>query len=251
MSAERAERATQRKRQQARRRGMIPRSRELASALVILALTGLLAWNPWILLREWKAFFRAGLDAAVSEDVLAAGPLLVSMGWTAFAMGGLFLIAIWFVAVLGMTAQEGVVFASQPVQPRTERLNPAVNLKNLFSPAGLARTLRSMVPVAGMAMLAAYLLLRDWRAIVTVSSLDGGWVAAVKGIFGLLFELAWMAGVLFLVWAGVDYALQRWQHEWNLRMSRQEKKDELRETEGPPEIRARQRRLRRNLREEF
>ena len=250
MRAERTERPTQRRRQKARRRGTVARSREVASALVLLALGALLAWNPGVLLSQWKQFFRVSLDAAVSRDTfdtLAAGPLLSSFGWTMFVLSGLFLIAIWFVAVLGMVAQEGMVFAADPVRLRAERLSPAENLRKLFSLAALARTLQSFLPVAALLALVGALLVRDWPLIL--SSTAAGWASAVRMLFSVLMELMWKAALLFLAWAGVDYMLQRWHHEQGLRMTKQEQRDEQRESEGPPEIRNRQRRLRNQLRQ--
>jgi flagellar biosynthetic protein FlhB len=90
------------------------------------------------------------------------------------------------------------------------------------------------------------LLSRDWHGLPTLPHRGGA--ALVQFTVNRAFELAWKASLALLVWSGADYFLEKWRHERDLRMSRQDLRDEFKETEGNPAVKMRIRRLQRQTR---
>ena len=245
MADNRSERATTRRRQSARDKGQVVRSRDLASALTLLALAVALAWQPQVWIVRWRELFERLLALGGSGDIGLGTPLF---SWTLLALAQwlapLLSVAL-AVAVFTHTAQGGFVFAPEALQPNWSRLNPASNIGNIFSTAGLSRLLRSLVPFAAIAILAVSLLQRDFPKIAHAARFDGRGLLAQLG--ALLFELAWKFGLVLLAWSGLDYFLQRHNYERSLRMTKQEVKQEAKDVDGNPLIRGRMKRLRRAL----
>ena len=247
MSLEKTEQPTKRRRGKAREQGQVARTRELPGALAVLAAVFLLSANPLEWVGQWKSFFRLGLETAARGEISMGTSLPGSTGLLVVQLAGPVLLLIWIVATLSLAGQGGFVFAPSAVQPRVGRLSPAANLKKLFSLSGWSRLLRSFVPVLALAGLMADILIREWVPLAAATRIRPG--ASAPILLGLLFEMAWKGGLVLLVWAGVDYALQYWNHERSLRMTKREVRDERKETEGNPETRSRLRRARRSLRQ--
>jgi flagellar biosynthetic protein FlhB len=245
MADNRSEKATARRKQSAREKGQVVRSRDLASALTLLAFTLAMAWQPQMWIVRWRGLFERLLAVGGSGDIGLGTPIF---SWTLLAL------AQWLAPVLSLalavalftqTAQGGFVFAPEALQPNWGRLNPAGNIGQMFSTAGLSRLLRSLVPFLAITILAVSLLERDFPKIAHAARFDGGGLLAQLG--SLLFELAWKFGLVLLAWSGLDYFLQRHNYERSLRMTKQEIKQESKDSDGNPLIRGRMRRLRRAL----
>lgn len=244
-SDNKSEKPTGRRKQKAREKGQVARSRDLAMALTLLAVTLMLAQNPQIWISRWRGLFERLLVAGSIREIGLGTPIF---SWTALAVAQwiapVLLLALG-VAVFSTAAQGGFVFASEALKPNWGRLNPASNVRQIFSFAGLSRVLRSLVPAAAILYLSIGLLERDLPEIVHASRIGSRGLLAELG--SLLFELAWKCGLVLLAWSGADYFLQRWNYEHSLMMTKQEVKQEVKDTDGNPAIRGRMRRLRRTL----
>jgi flagellar biosynthetic protein FlhB len=124
-------------------------------------------------------------------------------------------------------------------------LNPARNIQQLFSLAGFSRILHSLLPGGVIFCLALCLLSQAAPSIVHASRLSSHALLALIG--RLCFDVAWQSSMVLLAWAGIDYILQRQTYEKSLRMTKQEVKQESKDTDGNPHTRSRFRRLRRDL----
>jgi flagellar biosynthetic protein FlhB len=245
MADNRSEKATARRRHTAREKGQVVRSRDLASALTLLALTMALSWQPQVWIVRWRELLERLLALGSSGEIGLGTPVF---SWTLLA------VAQWLAPILSLalgvalfthTAQGGFVFAPEALKPNWGRLNPASNIGQIFSTAGLSRLLRSLVPFLAIAILAVSLLERDFSKIAHAARFDSRGLLAQLG--SLLFELAWKFGMVMLAWSGLDYFLQHQNYERSLRMTKQEVKQESKDTEGNPLIRGRMKRLRRAL----
>jgi len=145
-----------------------------------------------------------------------------------------------------MFAQGGFLFVPSALSLNLGRLNPGANIKRIFSPAGLSRVAKSLLPLAFIVYLGYGVIARDWHTIVRLSDLGRnqipGW------LFHRAYELGWKSCGVLLVWAAVDYVLTRRTFEKNLRMTKQEIRDEHKETEGNPHTKRRIRQIQRQLR---
>lgn len=243
MSEDRSEKATPRRRLRAREQGSVSRSRDFASALVVALLVGLLShWTP-ALLEGWRQLLAQLLSTATTSSPTEAAR---TAAWATLAAAGPVLAVGWLAAVIALLLQGGVVISVAPLQPTASRLLPSTQWRQLFSLAGLARTLRASVPFAAALYALVLLYARWWEPLAATTRLSPAGLLGFAGQFAL--SIAWRAALIFLLWSAADYALERWRYERSLRMTRQEVLDELKDLEGHPTVRSRIRRLRRELR---
>jgi flagellar biosynthetic protein FlhB len=247
MPGERTEQATQHRREKAHKEGDVLHSRELSTAAGTLA--GVLALGVLgaRTLLAWRTTFAAFLDlgsparwepsqmeptlAAVRRLTLAVlGPPGVVMA--AVAAGAL---------GVGILQTGGVNFYAGAVGFKPERINPVSNLKNLFSLRAAARLGKSLIPASLLAVFAVQSIGRQLTlppfSTVRLERLG-------SDVYGLLLAAAW----LLFGWAAIDYLVEWQSRESRLKMSRQDLREEFKETEGNPQIRGRIRNLQRQMR---
>jgi flagellar biosynthetic protein FlhB len=236
---ERTEQATEKRLREAREKGDVPRSRDLSAALITLAGVGtLLALRPWMgthlrnLMQIGLAYGReqamggAAIGAATSAAGIEALKLLAPLF-------GVALVA----ALLSPALAGGFTFSTEALMPKPERLNPIEGAKKLVSLRGLVELGKSLLKVLLIGGVLAMVL---WGARGKLlgtgrGSVEGGIDTAldVIGHAALLF-----AGALAIVGLA-DVLWQRFDYARRMRMTRQEQRDEHKETEGNPEIRSR------------
>jgi flagellar biosynthesis protein FlhB len=245
------EQATPRRRQKAREKGQVARSRDLigaASAMAaIFVLFSLMSSFPL----AWRSFFRDCLDFSM-KDGAASGNLRLDTPAPIFTHSGLFVatgaaLALgWVVALASALAQGGLVFAPTSLLPTASRMSPAAKLGQLFSITALRGLMKSLLPATAVTYIAVGCLHRDWPLLMALSARSS------RGMLGFavgrIFEVAWKSALVLLIWAVLDYLFERQHLSSELRMSRQEMKDEYKETEGNPVIKGRIRRLQRQVR---
>jgi flagellar biosynthetic protein FlhB len=247
VAGERTEQASPRRRQKARDDGDRPRSRELLAACATLAGTmtmGALApgWMAgWM--AGYRQFLRLGDSAAWRERDGVAGILeLRSISVEVMLPLCALLAACAGAALLAGVGQGGgVSFHAQALQPKWSRLDPVSNLKNLFSMRAGSRLAKSLVPVAVLSALAWMKLSRQMEIpVFSLARMPG----VMTDAYDLLVDAAW----ILCVWSAIDFAVEWRSWTQRLRMSKQELRDEYKETEGNPQIRGRIRNLRRQMR---
>jgi flagellar biosynthetic protein FlhB len=241
--ANKTEKATPRQRKRARDRGQVTRSRELTGALSMAAVAGVIWFMGHDAVPRWTTFFRNVLDSAGTDSIGPNGPLLF---WTSIeAMSWVFpiLSAGMIVALCTGLAQGGFVFAPEALSPKFERLNPAGKLRQMVSLAALSTILKSLIPFTALVWIGYACIRSHWGEILGSSYTDARRFASL--VTTMLLEICWRSGLLLLAWAGVDYLLQWWKNEGDLKMSRQDIKDEMKQSEGNPANKSRIRRLQR------
>lgn len=240
------EKPTPQKRKKAREQGQVARSRELSNALAWGGGLALLAWQIPDAARQWRGLLQSELDLSVRQPISPGGPILF---WS--AIGVLrwivpILVTAFALSVGGGIAQGGLVFAGEALALKPERLNPAQKVKQIFSLSGLSAVLKSLLPFGIIVWIGISTLTKHWNSIVQASDLG---VRTFAGfLLGAMWELCWKSGLVLLSWSAVDYFLVRQKLEGDLKMSRQEMKDEAKQTEGNPAVKGRIRRLQRQMR---
>jgi flagellar biosynthesis protein FlhB len=238
------ERASPRRRQKAREQGQVARSRDLTAGLAAMTAVLCYAWQMPAFAAAWRSFFREALDRASTH------PLAPLPDWHAVlpVLRGIALSAglSWVVGTAAGLAQGGLVFAPSALAPNWSRLNPATHVEQLFSLSALSRLLKSLVPTVVVVYLAVGLLARDWPHLPVL--LRGSRAGVAVFVLGRIYELAWKGSLVLLAWAGADYFLERQRLENELKMSKQDQKDEFKEMEGNPAVKQRIRRLQRQTR---
>ena len=241
-----SEQATPRQRQKARDRGQITRSRELSSALSMCAVAGAMYLMCREAMPQWAHFFRTTLELAGADSIEPGGALLFlttiqTLRWIVPILG-----AGLVASIIAGLAQGGFVFAPEALAFKFERLSPPDRMRQLFSLAALSTILKSLLPFSAIVWVGVASIRGHWTEITSSTSVDVRGFVHMLG--GILLELCWKSGLILLVWSGVDFMLLWWKNEGDLKMSRQDLKDELRQTEGNPESKARIRRILRQSR---
>ncbi|HKV39656.1 MAG TPA: EscU/YscU/HrcU family type III secretion system export apparatus switch protein [Blastocatellia bacterium] len=250
MADNRTEKATPRRRHKAREEGQVARSRELSSSLALLATIMVIAWQPLFAWRDqWRGLWSKLLTQATSGDIQSMTPLmretvLMVARWAVPAM-----CAACGLSVLAGIAQGGLVFSPKALMPKFTRFNPASNLGKVFSFGGLSTTLKALVPMSFLVYLCTGIMTRDWAAMTL--SAHANPAAFATWMLSRIFEVSWKASLIFLAWSGMDYVLQKFNYERQLRMSKEEVRQEGKETEGNPQIKGRIRRMQRQVRRRF
>jgi flagellar biosynthesis protein FlhB len=238
------EQATPRRRQKAREQGQVARSRDLVAGVGTMAGVLLLSWQAPVFAAGWRGLLRRQLDWAASHP----GQALVPWRGSFLLFRGMALVAIlsWLAAAVSGVAQGGLVFAPSALAPSLSRFSPASRLGQLFSLSAVSRMLKSLLPTAAVIALAAGLLARDWNRLPALLHGTGG--AMIGFTAARMFELAWKGALVLVAWSAADYLLERQRHENELKMSRQDLRDEFKQTEGNPAVKQRIRRLQRQAR---
>jgi flagellar biosynthetic protein FlhB len=239
--------ATPFKRQKAREKGQVARSKELPGALALIAVVLVLHGFAMSFLAEWKDLLTQGLVLADSSN---PGNVLYAMERTIritayWALPCLFLgLAL---SVLGNVGQGGFVFSTAGLTPSFGRLDPATNLGRLFSVGAVSNFLKSVIPMAIIGYLALAIVSREWNWIVLSTMMPAP--ASIARLMSLVYEISWKSGAVFLAWSGFDYLFQRAQLSRQLRMSRQEIIQENKDNIGNPQIKSRIRKIQRQMRQ--
>jgi flagellar biosynthetic protein FlhB len=240
------EKATPQKRKKAREQGQVARTRELSNALAWSGALALVAWQVPDVARQWRGLLQSSLDLSVSEPLAPGGPILFWIGCSVLRWVVPVVTTAWVLSVSGGLAQGGLVFAPEALQLKPERMNPAGKLKQMFSLAGLSGILKSLLPFSVIVWIGISTVTKHWEAVVHTSEL--GVRAYASFLVSVMGELVWKSGLVLVAWAGIDYLLVWQKHESDLKMSRQDMKDEAKQSEGNPAIKGRIRRLQRSLR---
>jgi flagellar biosynthetic protein FlhB len=249
-AASRTERATPKKRDEARKRGQVPRSVEIGPAAQLLVFLGIASVGaPWAVgqarnvMVTWLA---APARVAGHDDFVGAlTPLAVGSAGAMLAVVAPLLLATAVVGIGVMVAQVGWQPNLELLAPDAARLSPGAGLRRVFSPDGLINLPKGILKM-GLLFWAAYAVLLEVgsEAIATPDmTVDQLLVFTGDGMFRLLWVMAFALALI----GALDYLWARWRHEQTIRMSRQEIKDELREADGDPQIKARFRRSHREI----
>ncbi len=241
-SGEKTEAPTGKRLEEAREKGQIAKSPELTTAAFLLGSLLVFSFTGPQLWRFLLDTMGSTLSFAASDEHTGNGiiPWLQTMSFrTMIAMVGL-TAAMAMIAVAIQAVQTGGLFTTRTLEPKFERLNPITNFRRIFgkqSIVELAKALLKMV-IVGYAVYAT--LANAWPDVQSLA-LDASPIALAEVVRRYGFALIRNAGMMFLVLAAADYGFQRWKTLEDLKMTKQEVRDEFKQQEGNPEIKGRRR----------
>lgn len=247
MAAERNQAPTPRRREEARKRGDIPRSVELNSAIALLAawfilfVFGAVMIERMIGIMRWQFTTLDREDITVEELRAMVNDLGMEMFEILLPLLGL-LVVVGFIVGLG---QSGFQLSLAGLKPQPQRLNPAAGLKRIFGLSGLGQLAKSLFKLAIIGV-ATWIILQD-RIQQFGTYVGSDYRLTVRALVDTAWRLGLIVGGIFFVLAAADYALTRWNYTRRLRMTHQELREEMKQTEGNPEIRGAIRRQQRAM----
>jgi flagellar biosynthetic protein FlhB len=244
MSSERTEKASPRRRQKAEQEGDRPRSRELLSAAALLAGSLALGWSAKRWLPIWSGTYQDAI--ALMRIPTVSGEALGLAMRNMIAAGAVPCLLVMLAAAgasLGVAMMQNRGLRLQPagITPKWSRLNPVENVKHLFTTRALVRLGKSLIPVA---LLSIQLV----QFVAALAKMPVFSLARLPQVFADAYQLLVNTAWIMLAWSLVDYAVEWRQWESRLKMSKQEMREEFKETEGNPQMKGRIRSLQRQMR---
>ncbi|MDJ0833271.1 MAG: flagellar biosynthesis protein FlhB [Gammaproteobacteria bacterium] len=246
-SQEKTEQPTPKKLREAKQQGQIPRSRELNSmSIMVIGASGLLLFGAFML-KSLSQMMSTGFSLTRAE-ILDKQTLFLRFEqafWDALAGITPFLALMTIVAILTPLLLGGWAFSVEQIAFKPDRLNPISGLKRIFSAKGLMELVKAMAKFILVSVIAVAFL---WSQADTFLNL--GNEPFIQG----LTHAAWLFGFSFLVMslalvliAAIDVPFQIWDHSQKLKMTLQEVRDEMKETEGRPEVKSKVRALQQEM----
>ena len=246
-AGEKTEAPTPRRRQEARERGQVAKSHDLTAAAALLGAMLILNFAAPGILRELVELTRAMLGYEAADGLSADSmPAWGHLAFQAFVKSALpVCLAMTAVALIVTLAQVGLLFTFHPIKPDLQKIDPIAGFTRIFSMQAMVILLMGVFKIALIAAVAFLTIKGRLIQIVNMTDLSFWEIVGLSG--ELMFILGIRLAAVLLVLAILDYAYQRHRHEQNLRMTKQELKEELRRLEGDPLIRERRRRVARQL----
>ncbi len=243
---EKTEQATPRRREKAREKGDVPKSRELTSLLPVWTILLYLLFSGAFfssLLTYFGSSLRRGVTMTLTEttlmDVFKADTMQMGM-----MMLPLFMLMLAGVLIVHFL-QTGFLLSTVPLTPDLSKINPLQGIKRMFSVNTLYETVKGLFKVAVLSAILYLMLKKEVFNIPLLIDMD------IKSImafcFGQIKKIVMISALVLTVFAAVDYAFQRWQYSRNLKMTKQEIKEEYKEVEGSPMIKARLKSIQREM----
>lgn len=243
---EKTEQPTERKIEEAKKKGKIAQSREIPSALLLLFSTVFLYFSMSRGFDELVSIyfqFVRSLDTEVHMTNVRTILLGAFSGWMKVVSPFFFL--VFFVSIAGTTLQRGFVFSMEPIKVNLDNINPVSGVRRLFTKRSVVELIKSLAKVAIVAYVAYGFFLKEMPFVLSLPQRETRHVLVYLG--SCLFRLSLNMSLLFLFIAGLDFLFQKWQYLRDLMMTRQELKEEIKEREGNPLVKARIRSLQRDL----
>ncbi len=246
-SQEKTEQPTPKKLREAREKGQVPRSRELNSMTIMVAGAGGLLLMGSSMLSSLISILKNGFSLD-RREVLDTASVFGKFGDAlAGALSGLtpFFIMMTVVAILTPLMLGGWSFSFDQITPKAERLDPIAGLKRIFSARGLMELVKALAKFLVVSVIAIGFMWSQSDQFLNLAR-----EPFVQG----LTHAAWLFGFAFLVMslalvliAAIDVPFQLWDHSNKLKMTLQEVRDEMKETEGRPEVKSRVRALQQEM----
>lgn len=245
-AGEKTEKATPRRREEARKKGQVVKSNELTTVLVLtLTLFALKSWTP-VIFEDFQAFFQHVLVYAADDlTPKKSMELLQEIIFVLVKMVGPLLLTALLAGCLANVMQIGFLFTTETLKFDANRINPLNGFKRIFSKRSFVELFKSVFKTLLVGYIAFGFLHSQLPGLSML--MDAPLDSALIYLGGLVSSAIWRIILVLFLLAVADYAYQVYEHEQNLKMSKQEIKEEYKRIEGDPllksKIRERQRQM--------
>jgi flagellar biosynthetic protein FlhB len=247
-AGDRTERATPKRREESRKRGQVARSREVNTGLGVLATFAMLSLaGGWVLTGLVQVMSRSLGTAGQTHGITPAEgwDIMTGAGWDSLRLTAPFAAAGAIVGVVASAIQVRPRITPEVLKPRFSVLNPVNGVKRLASPRSLVSVVKDLVKVSAAGAV-AWFALRG--ALPDLEGLMGASPGMAIGVVGrVVARIGFSIGAIYVVIAVADLLYERWQHERDLRMTRDEVRREMKEQDVNPEVKGQMKRRQREM----
>lgn len=245
---ERTEAPTGKRLGDARQRGQIARSQDLSSAALLLGAVLALAAVGGPLVDGMGEYMQRQLEEGLltrTDEVDEARMAIINAVLRSVVIAGPAMALLVLAAYVAHVFQVGWLVTTKPLQPNLGRLNVIKGIGKLFSKRNVVKGGINVAKVAIVGSVATLVIRSEIAGLVSLPRMSMAQGLVFTG--GLIMKLSlWLLAVLLLLGV-IDFVYQKWQHQQDLRMSKQEVKDERKSTEGDPQVRARRQKIARQI----
>lgn len=243
---EKTEDATPKRRQDARKKGQAAKSTDLVSSISLLVCAMIL---PWLAGTSFEMLFTAfrSIQTLIPAD-LTDQTVIAYIGKIGLPLGGVALVMMIALMTIGIAAnlgQVGLLFASEPLKPTFQKINPLEGVKRLFSKRAFFEGAKAIFKMVVFGWIVYAAVSADWNMLIALAGVPPQVAAAEVG--DLVQTIMFRIGGVWLALAALDYFFQRKEFENQIKMTKQELKQEMKEQEGAPEVKMARMRQRRKL----
>ncbi len=243
---EKTEKPTSKRRKDARKEGNVFQSRDAVTVVMLFGVFCILRLLLPLLyetIRDCMVYF---FSAVGNENPLGTSPhIYIYMVVAVIKCAMPVLLASMVLGIIAHGVQTRFNVSFQSLRPKFSKMNPINGIKKMFGIKKLVDLAKNLIKIALLVVLLVNLLKTDLIEVSQMLDMQA-YISAIR-MLQLVFELVVKVCVAFAVVAFFDYLYQRWDYENNLKMTKQEVKDEYKNTEGNPEIKGRIRRLQRQM----
>jgi flagellar biosynthetic protein FlhB len=245
---EKTEAPTARRRTEAREEGNVAKSQDLTAgvslmgAILLLGVFGQRIFSGMKAMVEHMVGGRWSTDVTQTGDLGAMCAVMIKDGTTLIAPLALGIFALCALAII---AQIGFLLTVKPITPSLNKLSPIKGFKQIFSLKAMMRLVMSMAKVAIVIAIVAVSIYLDLDRIAALAALETA--PALAAGASLVYWIALRIALVLLLLGVIDFFYQRWQTERELRMSKQEVKEEFKRMEGDPLVKQRRTKVARQL----
>lgn len=244
---EKTEEATPKRLASAREEGQSPRSKDLNTTFILIGgVVGLIMMGSQIS-DQLKGMMRANFSLP-REAAFDTGIMLLHLGATTVAAVQAltpFLILVLVAALLGPVSLGGWVFSIKALQPKLSKMDPIQGLKRMFEMTALVEFFKTIAKFTFVTSIAIYMMVGYQSEILSLST--ASLEPALDNLFDIVGWTVLVVSASMIIISLIDVPFQLFDHGKKMRMTRQEVKDELKDTEGKPEVKGRIRQLQREF----
>lgn len=231
--------ATPRKLEQARKEGQVVKSKDFSTAISLLVLFSVIYGISPFIWDQVSRLFILCYEQIPNQHLSNIGlPYIFTIAIVPTVLIlGIVLFVAWFVAIMADFIQVGPLVTMAPLAPKMDKLNPTKYFKNLISVKTLFELFKNIVKVILLGWVGWAVYMAHIKSILSLAAIDNNFAVMME--FGkLIVEFVFKASIAFLVISGADYMVTRWKFMQDQKMSFKEIKDEYKNTEGDPNVKA-------------
>ncbi|MBD7909831.1 MULTISPECIES: fused FliR family export protein/FlhB family type III secretion system protein [Clostridium] len=237
-SDDKTEEATPKKKNEARKKGQIARSKDVGLAITMLACTMIIIMFSGMIVVGLKDYMQLTLQSGILEDldVVSVKYIFIDLIWKSFKAILPVAVPIMIAGVVGSLMQTGFIITGEPLKPSLSKLNPISGLKNMFSKKSVADLVKNLIVVSIVGLISYKYVMNNYNSILQISSsyLPSLGKDLLKLFSGLFIQIS----IVLIIIAAADYFIQLRFYNKDMKMTKQEIKEEYKQMEGDPQIKS-------------
>lgn len=235
-SDDKTEEATPKKKSEARKKGQIAKSKDIGLAMTMVACTMVIMLFSGMIVINLRNYMQLTLQSGVLEslDMVSLKYIFMNLIWESLKAIFPVAIPIMIAGVAGSIMQTGFMLTGEPLKPKLSKLNPISGFKNMFSKKSVADLIKNLIVVSIVGFISYKYVVSNYNSILQIS---GSYLPSVgKDILNLFSGIFARICIVLVIIAAADYFVQLRFYNKDMRMTKQEIKEEYKQMEGDPQL---------------